>query len=81
MAIDQDKLAGYADALAEAGIAIDDVPIVQAHPWEREAARLMLDVAPDATAILSMSAMQAIATACHKISAFTMPSSPTTVWR
>ena len=61
MAIDQEKLAGYADALAEAGIAIDDVPMVQAHPWERDAARLMLDVAPEATAILSMSAMQAIA--------------------
>ena len=49
------------DALAEAGIAIDDVPMVQAHPWERDAARLILDVAPEATAILSMSAMQAIA--------------------
>jgi DNA-binding LacI/PurR family transcriptional regulator len=61
MAIDQEKLAGYADALAEAGIAIDDVPMVQAHPWERDAARLMLDVAPAATAILSMSAMQGIA--------------------
>ena len=28
MEIDQDKLLGYADALAEAGIAIDDVPMV-----------------------------------------------------
>ena len=61
MEIDQEKLLGYADALAEAGIAIDDVPMVQAHPWERDAARLILDVAPEATAILSMSAMQAIA--------------------
>ncbi|WP_027997402.1 LacI family DNA-binding transcriptional regulator [Sinorhizobium arboris] len=61
MPLDQEKLRGYADALAEVGIAIDDVPIVQAHPWEREAARMMLDVAPDATAILSMSAMQGIA--------------------
>ena len=55
------EAAGYADALAEAGIAIGDVPMVQAHPWERDAARLILDVAPEATAILSMSAMQAIA--------------------
>ena len=61
MEIDQEKLLGYADALAEAGIAIDDVPMVQAHPWERDAARLILDVAPEATAILSMSAMQAVA--------------------
>ena len=61
MEIDQEKLLGYADALAGAGIAIDDVPMVQAHPWERDAARLILDVAPEATAILSMSAMQAIA--------------------
>jgi DNA-binding LacI/PurR family transcriptional regulator len=61
MPIDQEKLRGYAEALAEAGISIDDVPIVQAHPWEREAAKLMLDVAPEATAILSMSAMQGIA--------------------
>jgi DNA-binding LacI/PurR family transcriptional regulator len=35
--------------------------MVQAHPWERDAARMILDVAPEATAILSMSAMQAIA--------------------
>lgn len=61
MEIDQAKLLGYADALAEAGIAIHDVPMVQAHPWERDAARLLLDVAPEATAILSMSAMQALA--------------------
>jgi DNA-binding LacI/PurR family transcriptional regulator len=61
MPIDQEKLRGYADALSEVGIAIDDVPIVQAHPWDGEAAKLMLDVAPEATAILSMSAMQGIA--------------------
>lgn len=61
MAIDQEKMRGYADALAEAGIAIGDVPVVQANPWEKQAAGLMLDMAPDATAILSMSAMQGIA--------------------
>ena len=61
MPIDREKLAGYAQALAEAGIAVDSIPMVQAHPWERNAAALMLDVAPDATAILSMSAMQGIA--------------------
>ena len=35
--------------------------MVQAHPWDRDAARLLLDAAPEATAILSMAAMQAIA--------------------
>ena len=60
MDIDQEKLRGYADALAEEGISIADVPMVQAHPWEKDAARLILDVAPHATAILSMSAMQGI---------------------
>ena len=34
--------------------------MVQADPWDRDAARMMLDAAPDATAILSMYAMQAI---------------------
>jgi DNA-binding LacI/PurR family transcriptional regulator len=50
-----------ADALSEAGLNIDDVPMVQADPWDRDAARMMLDAAPDATAILSMSVMQGIA--------------------
>ncbi|MEO6015167.1 MAG: LacI family DNA-binding transcriptional regulator [Devosia sp.] len=60
MAIDQDKLIGFAEAFAEAGIDIDAVPMVQAHPWEDKAAGAMLDAAPQATAILSMSAMQAV---------------------
>lgn len=60
MPVDQEKLAGYAEALAEAGISIDDVPMVQAQPWERQAAGMLLDAAPDATAILSMSVMQAL---------------------
>ena len=61
METDQEKYRGYAQALAEAGIAIDNVPMLQADPWERDAARLLLDAAPEATAILSMSVMQAIA--------------------
>ncbi len=61
MPIDEEKLHGYAAALAEAGIDIATVPIVQAHPWEDNAAKLMLDVAPGATGFLSMSAMQGIA--------------------
>jgi DNA-binding LacI/PurR family transcriptional regulator len=58
---DQEKFHGYADALCDAGLDINDVPMVQADPWDRDAARMMLDAAPNATAILSMSAMQAIA--------------------
>ena len=50
-----------ADALSDAGLDINDVPMVQADPWDRDAARMMLDAAPDATAILSMPVMQAIA--------------------
>lgn len=60
MALDQQKLLGYADALSEAGIDIDEIPVVQAHPWDRSAAALILDVAPEATAILSMADLQAI---------------------
>ena len=59
--MDQEKFHGYTDALSDAGLDIDDVPMVQADPWNRDAARMMLDAAPDATAILSMSVMQAIA--------------------
>jgi DNA-binding LacI/PurR family transcriptional regulator len=58
---DQEKFNGYADAFSEARLDINDVPMVQADPWDRDAARMMLDAAPDATAILSMSVMQASA--------------------
>jgi DNA-binding LacI/PurR family transcriptional regulator len=61
MAIDQEKLQGYAEAFAAAGINIDDVPVVQAEPWDERAAGVMLDEARGATAILSMAVMQAIA--------------------
>lgn len=55
------KYRAYADALAEVGVDIGDVPMVQAEAWDREAAGMMLDAAPDATAVLSMGVMQAIA--------------------
>ncbi|MGL4591568.1 MAG: LacI family DNA-binding transcriptional regulator [Aestuariivirga sp.] len=61
MFIDQEKLRGYADAFAEAGLDIAEVPIVQANPWDIAAAPIVLDAAPEATAILSMSVMQALA--------------------
>lgn len=62
--IDEEKLAGYRDALAEAGIALRDVPIVQSYtptPWAEEGARLLLDRAPNATGILAMADKLAIA--------------------
>ena len=61
MPTDQDKFRGYAEALAEAGLDINDVPMVQADPWDRDAASLLLDAAPEATAIMSMAVMQGIA--------------------
>ena len=61
MPMDQEKLRGYAGALAEAELDIDAVPIVQASVDDLDAARMILDAAPEATAILSMSVMQAIA--------------------
>jgi DNA-binding LacI/PurR family transcriptional regulator len=60
---DQEKYLGYSDALAGAGLEIEAFPMVQADPWDESAAGMLLDAAPDATAILSMSVMQAIAVA------------------
>ena len=59
--IDQEKLAGYTEAFAEYGLNVDDFPVVQAAAGDQNAADLMLDAAPDATAFLSMSVMQAMA--------------------
>jgi DNA-binding LacI/PurR family transcriptional regulator len=61
MPTDQEKLRGYAEALAEAGLDVDAMPMVQADPWDPAAAALLLDAAPDATAVLSMAVMQAMA--------------------
>jgi DNA-binding LacI/PurR family transcriptional regulator len=61
MLLDQQKLLGYSDALAGMGIDINDIPIVQAHPWDRTAAALLLDKFSKATAVLTMADLQAIA--------------------
>lgn len=60
MPTDQEKYRGYAEALAEAGIEIADIPMVQADPWDTAAAAMILDAAPEATAILSMGVQQGI---------------------
>ena len=36
MPTDQEKYRGYGEALAEAGIEIADIPMVQADPWDRK---------------------------------------------
>jgi DNA-binding LacI/PurR family transcriptional regulator len=60
MPIDQEKLVGYAEALAAAGLSIDAVPIVQAEAWATDGAAMLLDRAPEATAILTMGVMQGL---------------------
>lgn len=60
MQTDQEKYLGYRDAFAEVGLDIGGVPMVQADAFDPAAPALMLDAAPDATAILSMSVMQAV---------------------
>ncbi len=58
---DDDRIAGIGDALAEAGLAIDDMPIVEGCGNAEEAARfggaaaLLLDRAPDITAVIATS--------------------------
>lgn len=59
--IDQEKLVGYAEAFAQAGLSIDAIPIVQANPSDPDAAGALLEMAPDATAFLSMTVMQGTA--------------------
>jgi DNA-binding LacI/PurR family transcriptional regulator len=60
MPLDQQKLLGYADALKGVSIDIHDVPIIQAHPWDRTAAALLLSQFRSATAVLAMADMQAL---------------------
>lgn len=62
-ALDHEKLGGYAEALATAGIDIESVPMVEAYPptpWNEAGARLLLDKAPEATAVLAMADRHAI---------------------
>ena len=62
--IDDDRLAGYADALAKVGLSIDEIPIVECGANSvanaTKGARLLFDNAPDVTAILAMTDVQAL---------------------
>ena len=61
MPTDQEKYRGYAEALAEAGIEIADIPDGPGRSMGRRTPpRMILDAAPDATAILSMGVQQGI---------------------
>jgi DNA-binding LacI/PurR family transcriptional regulator len=63
--VDDDRLAGYAGALAEVGLSIDEIPIVECGADSvanaAKGARLLFDKAPDVTAILAMTDVQALA--------------------
>jgi len=63
--IDDARLAGYADALAEVGLSIDDVPIIESSADTVanaiRGASLLFDKAPGVTAVLSMTDVQALA--------------------
>jgi DNA-binding LacI/PurR family transcriptional regulator len=63
--VDHLRIAGYADALATAGIDIVDIPIVESITHgvaeARPGAALLLDQAPEATALLCMSDVLALA--------------------
>ena len=62
--LDIEKLRGYADALASAGVSIADAPIVEfslVSPYVEAGAHTLLDRCPEATAVLAMSDRQAVA--------------------
>jgi DNA-binding LacI/PurR family transcriptional regulator len=61
---DHERLAGYAEAFAEAGVSIDDMPILEAPaigPLMSRGISELFDRVPEATAILTMSDPQAFA--------------------
>jgi len=64
-AVDDDRLAGYADALTAVGLSIDDIPIVECGADSvasaTAGARLLFDRTADVTAVLAMTDVQALA--------------------
>lgn len=62
--LDEEKLAGYREALLAAGVPLDTVVVGEVYPhppWRTEGAAAVLDAAPDATAVLAMSDRNATA--------------------
>jgi DNA-binding LacI/PurR family transcriptional regulator len=58
--LDHERLEGFAEGLAEVGLSIDDVGIIETTPGDQSAGAVMFDRVPKATAILTMSDWQAI---------------------
>jgi DNA-binding LacI/PurR family transcriptional regulator len=59
-ALDHERLEGFREALAETGLSIDDMPVIETTPGDRRAGEAVFDNCPEATAILTMSDWQAI---------------------
>ena len=58
--LDHERLQGFAQGLAEVGLSIDDVAIIETTPGDQSAGAVVFDRVPQATAILTMSDWQAI---------------------
>jgi DNA-binding LacI/PurR family transcriptional regulator len=58
--LDREKLRGYAEALASAGLDINTVPLIETVPWQADIGTTLRNAAPDATGILVMSDRQAM---------------------
>ena len=62
--LDREKLRGYTEALAESGISIHDVPLLETVPWQTDIGLALRAAAPEATAVLVMSDRQALTLLC-----------------
>jgi DNA-binding LacI/PurR family transcriptional regulator len=58
--LDSERILGFSQGLAEAGLSIRDVPIIETTPSEPAAGAIVFDRVPGATAILTMSDWQAL---------------------
>ncbi len=59
-ALDHERLGGFRDALAEAGLSLNDMPVIESKPGDPLAGAAVFDHCPKATAIVTMSDWQAI---------------------
>lgn len=59
-ALDRVRLRGFRDALAEAGLSLDDMYLLETTPGDPTAGSALFDNCPDVTAVLCMSDWQAV---------------------
>ncbi len=59
-ALDHERLDGFSEALAEAGLSLQDMPVIETTPGDPKAGVAVFDNCPEATAIVTMSDWQAI---------------------